>query len=143
MLLEELMGEKAFLEATKDFINTWNGKHPMPYDLFNIFNKHAKDDISWFLKACYFEYGYADLGIESVNGNKITIVKKGDIPVPIKLEITFNDDTTEKIYKNPGIWKTGSTEFVVDLKINKSIKKILLGDSMIPDIDMSDNIYQR
>jgi hypothetical protein len=28
MLLEELLGEEAFSEATKDFINTWKGKHP-------------------------------------------------------------------------------------------------------------------
>ncbi|MFN2396759.1 MAG: M1 family metallopeptidase [Bacteroidales bacterium] len=143
MLLEELMGEEAFLKATKDFINTWNGKHPTPYDFFYIFKKHAEDDISWFLKACYFEYGYADLGIESVNGNKITIAKKGNIPVSIKLEIIFDDNTTEKIYKNPGIWKTGATEFIVNLETKKIIKKIILGDSLTPDIDMSNNIYQK
>jgi len=143
ILLEELMGKEAFLKATKDFIITWNGKHPTPYDFFYIFNKHAEDDISWFLKACYFEYGYADLGIESVNGNIITISKKGNIPVSIKLEITFDDNTTEKIYKNPGIWKTGTTEFFVNIETNKIIKKIILGDSITPDIDLSNNIYQR
>ncbi|MBN1185044.1 MAG: M1 family metallopeptidase [Bacteroidales bacterium] len=143
MLLEELMGEEAFLNATKDFINKWNGKHPTPYDFFNIFKNHAEDDISWFLKVCYFDYGYADLGIESVNGNIITISKKGNIPVSIKLEITFDDNTTEKIYKNPGIWKTGAIEFIVNLDTNRIIKKIILGDSLTPDIDMSNNFYQR
>ena len=62
ILLEELIGEEAFKKATIDFINTWKGKHPTPYDFFNVFKKHAGDDINWFLKACYFEYGYADLG---------------------------------------------------------------------------------
>lgn len=131
------------MKATKYFINTWKGKHPTPYDFFNIFMRHAEDDISWFLKACYFEYGYADLGIESVNGNMITIAKKGSIPVSIKLEITFYDNTTEKICMNPVIWKTASTKFIVNLETNKIIKEIILGDSITPDIDLSDNIYQR
>jgi len=143
MLLEELIGKEEFSNATKDFINTWNGKHPTPYDFFNIFQKHADNDINWFLNTCYFEYGYADLGIESVNGNKITIVKKGNVPVSIKLEITYDDNSTEKIYKNLKIWKTGTTEFIVNLETNKTIKKIILGNSSVPDIDFTNNIYQR
>jgi hypothetical protein len=35
--LEELIGEEAFKKATVDFINTWKGKHPTPYDFFNVF----------------------------------------------------------------------------------------------------------
>ena len=81
------------------------------------------------------------VGIESVNGNKITIANKGNIPVSIKLEITFDDDTTEKIYKNPGVWKTGSTKFIVNIETNKIIKKVILGDNLTPDIDVSDNIW--
>ena len=143
MLLEELLGQEAFSNATTDFIHTWNGKHPTPYDFFNIFQKHAGDDINWFLNTCYFEYGYADLGIESVNGNRITIAKKGNVPVSIKLEITYDDNSTEEIYKNLRIWKTGATEFIVNLDTNKTINKIVLGDRSVPDIDMTNNIYQK
>jgi len=143
ILLEELIGEEAFKKATTDFINTWKGKHPTPYDFFNVFKKHAGDDINWFLKACYFEYGYADLGIRSVDKNKIIIEKIGNIPVSIKLEIMYDDNSTESIYKNLAIWKTGITEYLVNLKTNKTIKKIILGDKLIPDIDVSNNVYQK
>ena len=143
MLLEELMGKEGFSTATKDFINVWKGKHPTPYDFFNTFMKYAEGDISWFLKVCYFEYGYADLGIESLSGNKITIIKKGNIPVSIRLEITFDDNSTEKIYKNLKIWETGTTTCVVNCESNKTIKKVVLGDSSTPDVDMSDNMFQR
>jgi len=143
MLLEELIGEEAFKKATVDFINIWKGKHPTPYDFFNVFKKHASDDINWFLKACYFEYGYADLGIKSVEKKKIIIEKIGNIPVSIKLEITYDDNSTESIYKNLSIWKSGITEYLVNLKTNKAIKKITLGDILIPDIDVSNNVYQK
>ena len=138
-----MKGEEAFKKATVDFINTWKGKHPTPYDFFNVFKKHAGDDINWFLKACYFDYGYADLGIRSVDNNKIIIEKLGNIPVSIKLEITYDDNSAESIYKNLAIWKTGITEYLVNLKNNKTIKKIILGDKLIPDIDVSNNVYQK
>jgi aminopeptidase N len=142
MLLEELIGEEAFTNATKDFIETWNGKHPAPYDFFNIFNKYAGRDINWFWKACYFEYGYADLSIKSVDRNKVIIERKGNIPVSIKLEITYDDNSKEAIYKNLSVWETGRTEYLVSLKSNKTIRRITLGDRLTPDIDLTNNTYQ-
>jgi hypothetical protein len=143
LLLEELTGEEAFLQATKSFMNSWNGKHPSPYDFFNTFNRFAPEDINWFWKACYFDYGYADLGIKSVDRNRIIIERKGSIPVSIRLEITYDDNSQEKICRNLNIWKTGITEYPVKLKTRKDVKKIILGDKLIPDIDNSNNVYQR
>ncbi len=143
LLLEELVGEEAFIKATKEFITVWNGKHPSPYDFFNTFSRFAGGNIDWFWKACYFEYGYADLGIKSADRNRIMIERKGSIPVPIRLEITYDDNSQEKIYRNLDIWKTGMTEYPIKLKTRKNIRKVTLGDKLTPDTDNSDNIYQR
>lgn len=143
LLLEELMGEEAFIKATKEFMTEWNGKHPTPYDFFNTFNRFTGGNIDWFWKACYFEYGYADLGIKSVGRNRIVIERKGNIPVPIRLEITYDDNSQEKIYRNLNVWKTGITDYSVKHKSGKNIKKIILGDKLTPDADNSDNVYQR
>ncbi len=142
-LLEELVGEDAFTNATKDFMETWNGKHPSPYDFFYTFNKYAGSDINWFWKACYFEYGYADLSIKSVDRSEVIIERKGNIPVSIKLEITYDDNSKESIYKNLSVWETGRTEYLVTLKSNKPIRKITLGDRFTPDIDLTNNAYQK
>lgn len=143
LLLEELIGEEAFARATRDFMSEWNGKHPSPYDFFNTFSRFASEDINWFWKACYFEYGYADLRIKSVDKKRIIIERKGNIPVPVRLEITYDDNSQEKIYKNLDIWKTGITDYSVKLKSGKNVKKIILGDKLIPDADNSDNVYQK
>jgi hypothetical protein len=97
LLLEELIGEKSFKQATKEFMTEWNGEHPSPYDFFNTFSSFAGGDINWFWEACYFEYGYADLGIKSVDRNRIVIERKGNIPVPVRLKITFDDNSQEQI----------------------------------------------
>jgi hypothetical protein len=143
LLLEELMGEEAFTKATREFMTKWSGKHPWPYDFFNTFSRVAGEDLNWFWKACYLDYGYADLGIKSVDNNKIIIERKGSIPVSIRLEITYDDNSQEKIYRNLNIWKTGITEYPVELKTGKNIQKIILGDSLTPDADNSDNVYQK
>jgi hypothetical protein len=143
LLLEELMGDEAFTKATREFMTKWNGKHPWPCDFFNTFSRFAGGNIDWFWKACYFEYGYADLGIKSVDRNKINIERKGTIPVPIRLEITYDDNSQEKVYRNLDIWKTGITQFPVELKTGKNIKRIILDDKLTPDADNSDNVYQK
>jgi hypothetical protein len=143
LLLQELIGEEVFTKATREFMTEWNGKHPSPYDFFNTYSRFAGGNIDWFWKACYFEYGYADLGIKSVDNNRIIIERKGSVPVPIRLEITYDDNTTEKIYRNLYIWKTGITEYPIELKTGKNIQKIILGDKLTPDADNSDNVYQK
>jgi aminopeptidase N len=143
MLLEELLGDDNFVKATREFIKLWNGKHPSPYDFFNTFSRFAPEDINWFWKACYFDYGYADLGIKSVDKKRIIIERKGNIPISIKLEITYDDNSQEKIYRNLNVWKTGIIQYPIELKTGKNIQKIKLGDNLTPDVDNSDNVYQR
>ena len=38
LALKELMGDVAFKAALHEFMARWNGKHPLPWDMFNTFN---------------------------------------------------------------------------------------------------------
>lgn len=143
LLLEELLGQEIFSNATRDFMLIWNGKHPTPYDFFYSFNRSARENLDWFWRACYFDFGYVDLGIKIVKKDKIIIENIGNIPVPVKLEITFDDNSVEKIYENPRIWNNKLTEYPIKLKTRKTIRKITLGDDKIPDYDLTNNVYQK
>jgi len=55
----------------------------------------------------------------------------------------MDDGTQDMIYRNLNVRKTGLTEYPIKLKTQKVIKKIFLGDKLIPDIDNSNNVYQR
>lgn len=74
--------------------------------------------------------------------NKVIIERKGNIPVSIKLEITYEDNSQESVYKNLSVWETGRTEYLISLKPNKAIRRITLDDRLTPDIDLTNNIYQ-
>ncbi|MFC2085296.1 M1 family metallopeptidase [Bacteroidota bacterium] len=144
--LMELLGRDVFKEALLEFMNRWKNKHPIPYDFFFTFNEIANEDLGWFWKPWFFEYGYPNLAIKSVNiNNEITSVvieKIGNIPTQVELTLIFEDDTKEKINKSSRVWKNNPKEIVLDYKSPQKIKKIELGSTYIPDSDRNNNIYE-
>ncbi|MBX2976510.1 MAG: M1 family metallopeptidase [Ignavibacteriaceae bacterium] len=142
--LKDYLGEQKFNDCLHDFMNSWVGKHPSPYDFFYTFNRVAKEDLSWFWKPWLFDYGYPDLAIKNVKneGNTLSleIYKKGNIPVPIKLKvITSAEEKT--IYETVKVWKDKETHFF-KIDLNSELVKIELGDETIPDVDKSNNLYE-
>ncbi len=148
IFLKDLLGDDLFKKALKEYINCWKHKHPLPYDFFFIFNDVVKEDLSWFWKPWFFEPGYPDLAIKKViiksKMCKIIIENKGNLPVPVALKYTFSDDTETLYYETAKIWKSGKKEITIKSSYqDKSlqIKKIELGNSQIPDVNIKDNIY--
>ncbi len=144
-MLENLLGEELFKKALHEYMRRWNGKHPMPYDFFYTFNEVANEDLAWFWKPWFFEQGYPDLGIKpnasAAQKGNLVIERKGDIPVPIHLKITYSDNSESTIQETASIWKDGAREYVIILAPDKTVKQVQLGNQQIPDADMSNNVY--
>lgn len=145
--LKEVLGEDMFKKALLEYINRWNGKHPLPYDFFNTFNDVAKEDLSWFWNPWFIESGYPDLSIKSVkptkNGTEIVIEKVGNVPTPVDLEITYFDDTKEKIYHKTSVWKSGVKEIQTSVKTKKEVKRVELLDDRSPDGKLKNNVWEK
>jgi hypothetical protein len=144
--LKDALGEDLFKKAMLEYINRWNGKHPLPYDFFFTFNDVAKEDLSWFWKPWFFESGYPDLSVKNVAVSKgkaeLDIEKAGNVPVPIDLEISYTDGTKENIYKNTSVWKNGNKETKIEIKTEKEISKVELLTKRSPDANGKNNYYQ-
>lgn len=144
-ILRQTLGKETFDRTFREYIKRWNGKHPIPYDFFNTFNKVSKENLDWYWKPWFFKRGYPDLAIKNVeaDGNKvkITISRVGDIPIPVNLNITDSDDSISNIYKEASIWKNGDKEITIEKTLQNPVKKIMLGSPIIPDTDLSNNIY--
>lgn len=143
--LYDLLGEEIFLEALQEFIINWEGKHPTPYDFFFIFNEVTGQDLSWFWKPWFFDFGYPDLAINKVevvnNQTNISIRKVGNIPIPIRLTIYYENETEDEIYFSADVWKDGKKFYDIEIGLNGTLKKIRLGDTTIPDSNLDNNIY--
>lgn len=142
--LNEMLGPDKFRMILQEFISRWESKHPTPTDLINTINDVTKNDYSWFWNKWFYEYGYADLYLDRVslenNNVKLTICNKGNLPVPIKLKIYFNDNTFETIQESAMIWKTANS-WDLNKSYSKPITKIVLGDNNTADADYSNNTY--
>lgn len=140
-MLEDLLGKELFNKCLKEFIIRWNGKRPIPHDLFYTFNDVSGQNLNWFWKPWFFEFAYPDLAIGEITGDEVTIINIGKLPIPVYLEITYQDDSKEEVYKTASVWKDGDDRIKIKLGNNEQIKMLKLSDKyVISDVDMSNNI---
>jgi len=143
--LKEFLGKDKFQKAIQEFIRRWEGKHPTPIDFFATLNAASGQDLNWFLRPWFYEICTADLAIGtcSVHSGKVSaeILNHGKLPVPIKLNVYFNDGSRDSIYYAADIWKNGDTLFTLSKTFKKPIVKLILGDDEIPDSNEDDNIF--
>ena len=141
-LLHQMLGDKLFKKAMKEYIKRWNGKHPMPYDFFNTFNDIAGEDLSWFWQPWFFQRGYPDLAITNLTDENVLVIeRKGLLPIPVELKVVYEDGSEAHISKDMHIWADGSKVLKVQLANNKIISKVFLGNDLIPDSYRKNNIW--
>ncbi|MFC2133999.1 M1 family metallopeptidase [Bacteroidota bacterium] len=144
-ILRDYLGKETFKKALAAFVERWNGKHPMPYDFFYTFNDITGEDLSWYWKPWFFEFGYPDLAIDDViSGDeelKIVVKKKGNIPVPVEVKVTYENGELDTVKLNAGAWKNGNTETTVSFKTGNKPLSVELGNLSIPDVDLKNNSY--
>ncbi len=147
LFLQEILGDSLFKKAIKEFIFRWNGKHPMPNDFFFTFNNVTGEDLSWYWKPWFFDFAYPDLAISNVELNdenvEVSIKNNGNLPLPIQLNILFEDSSTDTLYQTAAIWKNGDKIKRIKLNNSKNIDTIKLGNTHIPDVDLNNNEWNK
>ncbi len=143
-VIEDQLGLEKMNQAWKLFTLRWNGKHPAPWDLFATFSDVAGEDLSWLIGPWYYQFAFADLAITKVDpGNRsVKIENKGGLPLPVYLNIKYNDGTTETIHRKPDIFRSGS---VATLKTGgkKEIESIELDHSTFFDADHLNDKWEK
>lgn len=141
--LRQFLGDEKFLKALREYMNRWNGKHPLPYDFFFTFNQSTGENLDWYWKPWFFENKYPDLALSAKveeNGISINVVNKGGLPLPVVVKLYFEDDTEEIVRIGyADLWKDGRREFSHFIKTTKKVNKIELGTTQVPDANLKDN----
>ena len=143
-MLRETLGDDLFKKALHEYMDRWNGKHPIPYDFFFTVEDVTGQDLYWFFNPWFFQSGYPDLGIKEITStNELIIEKKGEFPVPVDITWWTEDGNSESKYLSPEIWKEGQDKIGVQLPEDSKIVKIKLGNDHIPDVDKENNVLNR
>ncbi len=145
LFVKDYLGDELFTKALHTYIKNWNGKHPMPYDFFNSINEGSGKNLNWFWKAWFFEGGVTDMAIKAVDktsgGYAVTIENKSIKPLPIDLTLTFEDGSVQKNHSTIGVWEKGNQQVKIDVKTNKKLSKVVMGNPHTPDKVKSDNSF--
>jgi aminopeptidase N len=143
-ILKDILGEKVFKECLREYINRWNGKHPMPFDFFNTFKDVSGENLDWFFKPWFFEFGYPDLSLVSASENNgewsVVIEKKGNYPVPVCLEFETANGNKIEYNESAKVWSTNKSVITLKKDIQEKIVSIKLGNKYIPDVNPNDNL---
>ncbi len=140
--LKNYLGEARFLKAQRGYMNRWAGKHPMPYDYFNSINDLSGENLNWFWKNWFFDFGYADLGISIKEGNILEVSNIGKLALPVVIQINYKDGTNSDIQLNMKVWKNDNEKLIFPLKRFDEITSISLGADWIVDVDKSNNTIE-
>lgn len=144
-VLEDILGIDTFKRCLTEFITRWSGKHPTAYDLFFTFEDVSGRNLNWFWKPWYFNFGYADLGIEGVyhkdKKHFIKIENVGKFPTPVFLRLLFEDGSEQLVYRSANIWEDGKNSIKIEIDSDKEIKTISIDHHYSPDGNRDNNLF--
>jgi hypothetical protein len=137
--LHHYLGEETFMEAFRTYIRRWAYKSPTPYDFFYTFEDVSGEDLTWLWEPWFFRYGYADVEANQLENGSLEVSNKGKRPVPLTLDITYQDGSKEQIIQNAKIWER---QDVVSVEIPRASEvQYIIANRQVPDIDELNNFY--
>jgi hypothetical protein len=141
--LKDLLGDAEFTRVLHKFMADWNGKHTLPWDMFNSFNATSGKDLNWFFKSWYFDNGYIDLALDGVNktdgGYNVTIKNIGGFVAPVNVVVQYADGSTESTRQTPAIWAADQKRTTVKIPTTKTISTVTLDGGIWMDANTTDN----
>lgn len=164
MQLSYIIGEDNLYKGLRRYYNQWKFKHPNEYDFIRIMEKVSGIELDWYLDYWIKTIHQIDYSVKvRDNDNKylgIIISRIGKMPMPIEIEIQYDDFSTTNYYiplsimrgeKNLGDnvvllkdWEWVNEHYELDIdQSEKKITKIEINPSgKMADVDKKNNIIK-
>ena len=165
MQLGYIIGENKLFKGLRRYYNEWKFKHPDEYDFLRIMEKEGGIELDWYIDYWVKTTHQIDYSLElnkkDQNKISVSINRIGKMPMPIEVEVLYEDFSSENYYIPLSImrgekdnsdnkliiledweWVNESYQFNLDMS-DKEIKKIEINPSgEMADIDKSNNIIE-
>lgn len=146
LALKELMGDVAFKQALHEFMARWNGKHPLPWDMFNTFNDASGQNYNWFFNNWFFSYNYLDLAVKSAqptnDGYILQVENIGGMAMPFDVNVVYADGSKASFRQNPRIWKDSPQMATIQIRSTQKLKSLTLDGGIFVDSNPADNTWK-
>jgi hypothetical protein len=141
--LKDMLGDELFRKALHFYMDSWNGKHPIPWDYFNCMKTGSGKDLNWFFNNWFFTNYYIDLDLQKVTkakgGYSLSIKNIGGFAIPFDVKVTYVGGTTESFHQTPIVWQEDQKHITVLIKTNKTVESAVLDGGIFMDADESNN----
>ncbi len=141
LALKDMLGDDLFKKALHHYMDTWNGKHPIPWDYFNSMNAGSGKNLNWFFNNWFFTNNYIDVSVKDVSKNVVSIENKGGFAIPFDVNIVYADNSTEIIHKTPAVWEKNQKTALIAVNSKKQIKKVTLDGGIFLDATPDNNTW--
>jgi hypothetical protein len=146
LALKDLLGDKLFRKGLHNYMNNWNGKHPIPWDYFYSMEKGSGRHLDWFFYNWFFTPSYIDLDLAGVDktskGYILDIKNVGGFAVPFDVIATYADGLTESFHQTPKVWERNQKEISITIKTGKAVKSLTLDGGIFMDANEKDNTWE-
>ncbi len=93
-----VIGEENLKKTIKKYFNDFAFKHPRPIDIIRSAEKVTNFELDWYLIDFAQTTNTIDYAVSGVEGKTISLERKGLMPMPLDVTITYTDGTTEDFY---------------------------------------------
>lgn len=148
LLRERVLGPERFDYAWKTYTHTWAFKHPQPADFFRTMEDAAGVDLAWFWRGWFLSAATLDQAVTSVDDlgegrAGVTLENLSDMVMPVHMDVTFSDGSTERMKLPVEIWGAASTWRVPVQTGERTITRVSVDpDGMLPDTDRGNNVWE-
>ncbi|MDB9793917.1 M1 family metallopeptidase [Flavobacteriaceae bacterium] len=152
-----IVGPKTLKKILKRYFNEFKFKHPTPNDFKRVAEKVSDLELEWYLNDWTRTAEKIDYAVTYLEG-KVVLERKGLIPMPIELVVTFRDETKKHYYIPTdlmrGVKKELSSSFeklpswgwaspFYTFPLQKEAIKIEIDPSgLLADVDLKNNLYK-
>jgi len=164
--LSYIVGEEVLMRGMRRYFEEWKYKHPTPNDFIRVIEKGSGLELSWYLEQWTETTNTIDYGIkwlQEKDGKTLLVLeKKGEMPMPLDLKITYTNGKEEwiniplRIMRGEKAPESGRKDYKVapdwpwtyptyELSISSKIKNIesieIDPSYRMADIDRTNNFY--
>ena len=152
-----IVGPKTLKKILKRYFNEFKFKHPTPNDFKRVAEKVSDLELEWYLNDWTRTAEKIDYAVTYLEG-KVVLERKGLIPMPIELVVTFWDGTKKHYYIPTDLMRGFKKELSSNFEklpswgwaspfytfpLQKEVIKIEIDPSgLLADVDLKNNLYK-
>ena len=139
----QVLGKARFDAAFREYLKTWEFKHPTPADFFRLMRDESGRELGWFWHDWIYSVDRPDQAVTAIthadSGSSVTLENKGTMQLPVYLKLTYADGSTETDTLPVEMWNLGP-RYVYRVAKGKRVTKAEVDpEASMPDVDRSNN----